>query len=454
MRQLLRIKSAYFFSLFLSVAVMLSSCNKDMSISLDSNDFDNIGVVFSDSTSIETATILLDDIPTSNAGRFAVGTKHNDLSGSVEANAYFRLSTSSLLRSIPENARFDSVSLVVFPNKYYYGDTTKNMNLEVHRVTEELKLETTSSNSNIIERPIFLTRASIFNKTKYAYEANALGNINFKPEINTLDSIHIKLNNAFGKELYESIVNKEHNLSSEENFNEYLKGLVITSNNTNQAIIGLKDSIQLRVHYSYTDNNGFDVDRYENFIQNSAYGYTNINADRTGTAFEPLTYNTPLLSTSSTNGKTYIEGGAGVVTQIKFPYLLDFVGSKDFAINKAELVIEVNGVQDKKAPLPNQLNIFIANHKNIPESILLAPFSSANQTVPLIPGSHSSNGKYVFNLTQYIKNLTTDNTLNNKSLFLTLPTADLLNSVNRLEILSKDSKPLIKLNIVYTKFKN
>ena len=425
-----------------------------MSISLDGNIDESIGLITSDSTSIQVSTLLLDDIPTSASGKMLVGTIQNPTSGKTEANAYFRMSTAGLKRSIPENAKFDSVTIQLYPNKYYYGDTTKNINISVHRVNEELKLQTNSSNSNIIETPVFLTQPSIFNKQKYAFDNIALGSKTFKPEINSLDSINIKLDNAFGKELYDGIVNSSLPLSSEDNFVDYIKGLVLRTNDNNQTIIGLKDSVQVRLHYSYPNGDGFNAEGYEEFTTNRNYSYNNINADRTNTLFANLTYTNPIISTQETDGVTIIGGGVGIVTKIKFPYLKEYMSHNDIAINKAQLVIEVPGVEDKKYPLPTSLNIFIANSKNIPESLLQTSFSAGVQSAILERGNHSTNGKYVFDLTQYIKNLNNNAQLSDKSLLISLPTDDLLNSVNKLEILSKDNKPQIKLNIVYTKFKN
>ncbi|HBI88138.1 MAG TPA: hypothetical protein DDY75_09710, partial [Sphingobacterium sp.] len=105
---------------------------------------------------------------------------------------------------------------------------------------------------------------------------------------------------------------------------------------------------------------------------------------------------------------------------------------------------------------PKNVILMIASPNGNPISMLLTPYATDSRSVQaptLVPGDDfGSNGKYTFNLIEYLTKIKTT-AYKNTSLYLSLPTSSLFSTGDRL-ILAKDNEndPKIKLNILYTKF--
>src|SRR5690606_31594062 len=105
---------------------------------------------------------------------------------------------------------------------------------------------------------------------------------------------------------------------------------------------------------------------------------------------------------------------------------------------------------------PKNLILMVASNNGNPISIVLTPYATDTRSIQaasLVPGNDfGSNGKYTFNLIEYLTKIKTT-AYKNTSLYLSLPTSELFSTGNRL-ILAKDNEndPKIKLNILYTKF--
>lgn len=184
-----------------------------------------------------------------------------------------------------------------------------------------------------------------------------------------------------------------------------------------------------------------------------AYQYNNIEYDRTGTAYASLNASNRELNSAMTNGEVVIQSGSGVVAKIAIPSLNQFMYEENIAVNKAELIVETTGVNYGFYPNPSSLMLLIANSNGVPISYVRAPFSTSMQQASFIPGNDAgSNGRYVFNLIDYIKNVNSS-AYNGTSLLLSTSSPSLFGTVNSTMIATENGKPKIKLNIVYTKFK-
>ncbi|MNK12533.1 hypothetical protein D3C87_305970 [compost metagenome] len=430
-------------------------CNKDISLSLDSSRDETIGLVPIDTVSAKVSTYQLDDIPTSATGTMLVGKNSNAITGSMTSTAYMRLGVGTINNaSIPDDAVLDSVTLVLTPNKYSYGDTTQVQKITVHRVTEEITQTQIDLTKPVDERPVFVTSAAIFSKQKFAYENTPLAQLSFKPRIQSADSLFFRFNSTISNELFTMIKNNDNRIQNSTSFQEYFKGLALVPDNSNTALIGFKDTVFLQVHYSFLNNEGTkSVGKQYFSIDNKAYQYNQIEADRSATKFAPLTLKNPQIASQQTDGNVFLEGSTGVVAKIEFPTLLELVNNPSIAINKAELVIEVPNGAASIFDQPQSLVLMVASNNGNPISLLTSPYSTTTQQAALVRGNDfGSNGSYTFNLIEYLTKIKTT-AYNNTSLYLSLPTSGLFSTGNRL-ILAKDNEndPKIKLNILYTKF--
>jgi hypothetical protein len=356
--------------------------------------------------------------------------------------------------SIPDDATLDSVTLVLTPNKYSYGDTTKVQKISVHRVTEEITQTQIDLTKPVDERPVFVTSAAIFSKQKFAYENTPLAELSFKPRIQSADSLFFRFNSTISNELFTMIKNNDNRIQNSTSFQEYFKGLALVPDNGNTALIGFKDTVFLQVHYSFLNNEGTkSVGKQYFSIDNKAYQYNQIEADRSATKFAPMSLKNPQIASQQTDGNVFLEGSTGVVAKIEFPTLLELVNNPSIAINKAELVIEVPNGASSIFDQPQSLVLMVASNNGNPISLVTSPYSTTTQQATLVRGNDfGSNGTYTFNLIEYLTKIKTT-AYNNTSLYLSLPTSGLFSTGNRL-ILAKDNEndPKIKLNILYTKF--
>lgn len=469
------IQLTFLIILSLSVSLFFVSCDKDMSISLKNENIDNLNLTSSDTLSAVVSTVLMPNIPTSGTGdtttRLLVGKVSQGPIGSVTSNAYFRLMPENVSNDIPKNAVYDSITLVLRPtfDKYTHGDTTKLQTIVAHRVTQTLEQTTLNNTMTGLPIPAYISGASIFGQQKFAYDANPLGSVTFMPHMNKRDSVSIRLADAWGAELFEKIRTADYIFNSTANFQEYFKGMVLVPASSNTAMIGFHNILSVKIHYSYNGDDGFKKSSAKTLqMGDRRFHYNNFVADRSGTAFASLS-TTKEIPSAASNGVSYIQGGTGVVTKITFPGLAEFMQTQNIAINKAELIIEVASKDLGHYTAALKPMLWIATD-NIATGYVNTPFANAIQHGNYVVGNNTGrNGRYVFNMIQYIRSANDENA-KDKSLFLSVsPQGEQINqgqqvppliipselyySANTSILATENNKPKIKLNIVYTKFK-
>lgn len=426
-----------------------------MSVSLD-NSNESLGIVVVDSMTINTSTYQLLHLPSAGTGSLLVGKSSQPESGSLTSSSYFRVQLQTLTNDIPANAVFDSVNLVLRPtaNRYFYGDTTKVQTISVHRVTEDIVTKDITNAIDNYNTPIYVAGPTIFNDQQFSFDAVALGSKSFQPTIRSLDSISIRLDQAFGREIYDMVKANDVNVSSNESFQQYLKGLVLVPGDQNTVVLGLNDTLQVNVNYSYVGSDGF-IKKGAKVITagGKAYQYNHIEYDRTGTAYAGVNATNREISSAATNGEVLIHSGAGLVAKLNIPSLNDFMYEENLAVNKVELIVETTGNNYGFYPVPSALMLLIANSNGVPISFVRTPFATSIQQATFIPGNDTGvNGRYIFNLIDYIKNVNAPE-YRGTSLLLSTASPALFGTANTMMIASENGKPKIKLNIVYTKFK-
>ena len=434
---------------------MFYGCDKDTNISLGTSD-ENFGVISLDSMTINTSTYQLLNMPSAATNLVLVGKSSLADLGSITSTSYMNLIFASLNDLIPEGASFDSVNLVIKPstNRYYYGDTSKTQSIAIHRLNQEIKTENITNSVDNFNTPIYVTGATIFNTQKFSYDTTPLGTKSFMPYVNSVDSLDIKLDPVFGKDLYDRIVNKDFSVSSNEALLQYLKGISIVPDANNSTMLGFSDTVRLNLNYSYIGSDGFRKVGQKSLVSLlKPYQFNNIEHDRSGTAYATLNNNVREISSVATNGKVIIQSGSGLAAKIQIPALNEFLTQEDIAINKIELIVETNDKNFGPYPAPNALMLMVENSNGVPFSYVNSPFTNTIQSSSFIPGNESGvNAKYVFNLIEYVKRINTP-TYRGSSLLLTATSPALFSTVNAASIATENGKPKIKLNIVYTKFK-
>jgi len=404
-------------------------------------------VIMIDTVTVEMSTINFDSLATSNKGRILIGNYDDPVFGKVKSNSYFQLAGSSYALNNTGsdteavNYVFDSISMILKYDNYYYGDTTKVQTFNIHRLTQKVKPNTDDSN--------------FYNNSTLAYDSQSLGTISFKPRPLEKDSINIRMNDEFGSALFQKIKKRE--VTDFDSFTEYLKGLVLVPETSNSAnVIGFSVSTsKVRMYYSKYQAEADEEPLIIDFtIADATKQFNSISLDKTGTLLQNLPISSSKLSSTATNNQGFIQSGTGVACRIDFPNIKQFKNiSANGAIVDAQLFIKpVNNSYSEKYPLEDSLSVFVGDNLNRISASLV---NSANSTVYGILNKKSDefneNLGYTIPIGNFLQKEMLKQSDSRSSLILTLP--GISKSVNRLVL--GDQKHLnnkIQLKIYYISY--
>jgi len=442
------------------ICIYFSSCNKDGQISLNNNN-DDLNVESADSTTVRTATYQLDPLPSNGTGIILVGRMDDAVTGNLGVSSYFRIGNAAISSvSLPDDAIFDSLSLALPYQGYYYGDTTLTQQISLHRLTQEIKLIDQSSAWEEDEIPVFASGSALFTNNTFSYDTNPLGMVAFKPKPkSTTDTVFIRMDQSFGKELWDKINNADGQVTNQEEFLNYIKGFVLVPTAKASNVIAFHtDSLLMNIYYSYTrttDGKGVQA-KLQMKIDDNAYQFNNIQIDRSQRLLSSLKANKKgELPASETDQQVVLQGLSGLVSKIQFPYLYEFVNRNDVIINKAELIIETPQSSYVPYSPPSTLNIMLADQHGVPKSLLTSSYDASTTQVAYLANDltgGTANGKYTLNLTEYVSNYRGADEDKESALYLSVPISDLLTKTDRLLMGKGDGTSAIKLRILYTKY--
>lgn len=442
----------YFLVGGLSFLLLLSACKGNKTIGF--TDDEPLSLEGMDTVKILASTVIMDSLPTSNLGVIMLGSVQDKDFGNVEVSSYMQFSPGFAAEmNLPANAKFDSIALVLRYNGYYLGDTTTMKEIRVHRLTENIKLRTIDEGSELEERPVFVDEEALYSTSKFDYETQLLGKVHFKPRPRSKDSLFITLDQQLGKELLKLIGEKDKKAIQKTEFLEYFKGVFMTTANGKNISGFAADSSKIQIYYHYESEEGSMKNAFIAYTFDSKNTqFNHIAADRSGTNIKDLGRDKKELDIATTKGQLFVQGGLGIVTKLLMPGLNAFVKEPGIAINKAELIIETAQDTYSTFPAPEELILFIANSSNTPKTILPEAFVKKVQHAKFQKGNDAGlNGRYVFQLTEYVNQLRKGQH-QNTSLLISLPIVAFTGTVNRLHIVNNKPGMPIKLRVVYTKF--
>ncbi len=345
-------------------ALSLAACSSDeMSLTVGGGVMnDDHKAYYTEDFSIKSETRLSRYVVTNNSGIALCGSYIDDFIGRIYANSVFKVSpnltpTESNPYPIAKTAVFDSLAIVMYPNGYLYGDSTKKVELTLYRLTEDYEpIDTFISpiHDYGVEENI-LTNIST---TPYD-TLSPLAEIAFIPEYT--DSIITKLPDALGESWFNSIVNLEDDfiISSGENddakfIENILNGFIIKTKDNNHAILGFDmpttssssgeeettPGISIRLYYH-------NVGPYEektldfNIYQPSCH-YNQITADFSTGRLAGIERGGAGIPSAQTDGVTFVQSGVGLMTHIEIPTLNElFVFGQDITILDLDLNFSV-----------------------------------------------------------------------------------------------------------------
>ena len=441
-----------FYALVILLSGILLSCG-------DKGNFDiGTGLVDTESSVYETqdftvslSTVVLDSIRTSQGSRLIVGKRTSSVYGSLEAISYFSLDLNFTLAEINKNEKgesFDSMKVVLAYSDFFIADTTKEVTIQLFRMTERLKLIENDELGN-----------HLYNTSSFPCENTPLAEYSFFPTANRTDSLVFHVDTNFGQELIDFDKNYidpgDNSNDVKEKYQNLVKGLVLKLKaddaflSFNSDTSGVKFDIYTSVPgyydqvHKYRISIASGVSSDENhFIQ----GFT----DRSSTAFASLTSQREKLLSVNSGNRSYIQGLGGVVTRVDFPNMNNIFAYDDRVMVKAELVLYAAEENDS---LPTYLTFYESNKYNtMGRPLVMSHGSQSSNLTAYKRADKNYYDKYYYasDITQYLTSSLGNYQFDlNNGLIVSIPDVDLRFSAKSIifngENTDKTFSPKLKL---------
>jgi hypothetical protein len=431
-------------SLFVVFSLSLLSCQDPQEIGSEVF-VQDIGVLYTDTLTVDASTVLLDSILTSTTQNLLVGRYTDPNLGLIEANSYFQVSNPDTLRTllldtdktpliiankkdfkwIKNPTKVDSIRFIL-PYSFYEGDTTQTQNFKISQLNDNSILEPTKSYFSNSDAPSL--KSNVIGQIKNV-RVRPIRDKSITAGLSRFDTLIIPITDPS----FISFITSQRDSNKEDaligtGFKSKIRGLALSSeSNKNAAIVGFyADYSVIKVYYSYAysftlRNKANTVDSIKvtvdstksNILYVGLYSratgaaqnarFNKITTSRTG-AFSKLVNTTDALSAAQSNNQSAIQSGTGLAVKVRFPSLLKLKERQDIAINKAELVLEPN---ISNYPVPNDLVLIESTLNNR----LLRTSVTSEGALKFVAGESSiashvvKTNTYTFNVTSSLQDV-------------------------------------------------
>jgi len=438
-----------FFYIFLPGILLLASCTKVNEFTIGENFIESrTRLQIIDTFRVDLSTVLLDSVITSGTRTGLAGEYGDDIFGSVECNSFFDLAFSTF-DGLDQGAVYDSAAFIFPYSGYFYGDTTSLMSLDLYQLTEQI---------------VPNTDGKLYNTSSFDHAAFPLGSLQFYPAPGSpADSAIIIPVNSFGEELFTLIRNKDERVSTQEAFEDFLKGFVLSStSDDNNAVIGFiadKDHTLLRFYY-HIDKEIPEYNSVTLTINETNHQFNSVRTDFSNTPLKDLGPDQRLLKENETNGMVFVQGMTELMAKVQFPTIQDLFMAPRWEILKAQLVFEPVRNSDEMFKLPQKLYLFGTDRENRinPNSLLRDSEGLALLPEFVYDEIFHTDTRYTFEITPFINGELADRYFDYEhGLLIGLEqstssvSANLANFISSSldRLLIEDRNPHVKLRIYY-----
>ncbi|WP_298296689.1 DUF4270 family protein [Hydrotalea sp.] len=403
------LKKLLFLFFTLASIALLNAC-KRADINFSSQLLDNTltQIIMTDTFNTELSTVYIDSFSTGSTGVTVFGGYTDPYFGRLDAQTFYEIAPPTTTATDYVKSIYDSLYITLKLRNTFYGDTTKPIHIQVSRLAEP-----------IIPPSFYGDPGSVlYSKNSFAVYPTPLGSINtyIRPSVD--DSIHIKLNDAMGQELFNKIKTASLDLQSTSNFLSYFYGLRIASNSNSNAVYTCADSATVYLAY-HNPNLNKDSARLAFPLVNRNLHFIHVNADRMGTALQNLGgLNQPgkvnAIKSTQTGNMAFSQPISNTMIKVRFPNIQDVQKLPYYAkFLKAQLI--VRPVANSFSPLyylPPQLRLStttILNMLGQDLTAVAAPGAGAGvQYGSLVTDYFSGKSYYTYDLTNYVKSILAD----------------------------------------------
>lgn len=342
----------------LLVAAACSTTPNSIGVGLPTADA-NTGAYLVDTLTIRASTVLRDSVITSGSNYLLVGRYTDPQLGTITAKSYATLTLGGTF-ALDQSQVYDSLVLVLKPDAYRYGDTTKTQTLvEVRR----LKAFVPSTQYGYASPKLTPTSGLLGANVNEDQTPNLKSLIRrARP---TLRNLRIRLNSTFGQELLEA--GKKRLLNSQEQLDALYPGLALLPGATDDAalvrfgattegtalILYYHDPVDRSTALSYS----FSLSTGRHFYQ--------AEADRSAIAgLNMLTMKG--VDAAFTTQQTYIQGLLGLQTKLEIPYLTNLRSfGQHLIITNAVMTAEIpTTTTGLNLPPPAALALYTTDQNN------------------------------------------------------------------------------------------
>ena len=337
----------------------LLSCNNE---NLNESDFlageaftdSNVRVVLIDTLTIDMSTLKMDSIVTSQATRMLVGQYSDPVFGTVRAASHMGLIPSEY--AIDVEAEYDSITLHLNFDGYYYNDTTLTNTIHVKRLLKTL-------------RPA--EGDNFYNTSTVEYFDEDLGVFTYDPRPIEADTLEVKLDDALGQDLFGKL--QDNLITNADEFVDYFKGIaLIPSAEDNGSIVGFSKEIGasfIRIHFGIAEEDERTLDYVDlqlNLNESPVPFFNQISAEVPIDPLQTLTDQEINLSSHDAAGHSFIQSGLGITTRVEFPSLKSIyeINGQGTIMDAILKIKPVAGSYNDELILRDGFSVFIVDRNN------------------------------------------------------------------------------------------
>ncbi|MCJ8164495.1 DUF4270 domain-containing protein [Pontibacter sp. E15-1] len=441
--------------LLTGLTLVLASCDDPGDVGLEVLDED-ISAYYTDTVTVDVSTVLLDSVVTSGTGALLVGQYTDAIVGITAASAYVQVGLGESW-TLPQDALFDSLRLVLPYSGYSYGDTTQALHLEVYSLSENISpVDLPPYVGSEEALSYFYTGTGLYNTSRTATKTAPLSTYTFRPRPTSNDSVFVPLPEAMGQEWLRLKAESDTKLASSNEFLDYFKGIRLNTTDAPGAVVGFTAAGSvLRLYYS-TASGETAQHLYHDFpVTTGSTQYNQLGTGFGSSAFSGLVRGGLPVASTETADMGLAQAGAGIMIKIDFPHLSGMKGILNPALLNAAVLelYPIPGTTQYPYPLPASVALYETDQSNVPLNQLLMGVSGEEyqQAALTSDNAYGLDAKYQFYITEYLISRLSGGNSNQALLLAALPSA-YIQTVNRL-VVGGTNHPTqrAKLKLYFTK---
>lgn len=395
-------------SFFFLGFIVLLSCKKqeaDNVLGLDVQpENDLLGVTVSDSSSLVLYTQKVDSTRTYNDQYKYLGSTQDPIFGTINASIYTNFSITNNLTNVSfgPNAVLDSAEMIIRDLGTFNGDLNTPLNYEVFLLNEKINSEIlyyTSSKFSKSNSKINVTNGKYVTRNNNRY-------------------LTIKLDPNFAQ----YILQTDANLTNNTAFQNAYKGFYITTASSSATLspsnlgairtMDLGDELSgVKLYYHNSNSASFKGEEFLfsfRGIDGLRTNYINYNYSAAHYNLYDQVTGAGTNDTLKGNVNTYLNHFGGTRIRVYIPYINNFVDSQNVAINRAELIVNLD---ESLAPpsvyygTPGELALIASSSTGVEELV----WDQLETTDYIKYGGNYdvTNKRYVFNIARHMQKIIT-----------------------------------------------